>query len=381
MKNIIVSLIAISILGLSSCTEDKISQPDLTVPEIVEVLAPAVAFIAETTVFQAVIDDPQGAGDISSAVMTLHNPASVTHILDMRDDGLDGDIIADDGQFVVALTAEEWQFIGMATFFVTATDADGNSTQSDTVTVEVLPGSRGSTPQISALTFADSIRIDSSYSVQLLAAVQDEDGLANIDSVIAGFYKTTSAAPFLRIALVDDGNSDDGIADNGIYGAVISSSENGFVRTSYIIRVIATDKKGNKSKAASKSFITTQLDEIAPEILSISVPDTISRTTGEPITLSARVADRNGLGDIRQVIFNTFRPDGTPSSGNPFALRDDGIKDNSGFGDATAGDGEYTAVITIGATNATGNYRFEFQAEDKSGLKSEKINHILTVIE
>lgn len=62
-------------------------------------------------------------------------------------------------------------------------------------------------------------------------------------------------------------------------------------------------------------------------------------------------------------------------------MRDDGIKDGQGYGDETAGDGEYTAVIVITSSVTLGNYLFEFQAEDKSGLKSEKVNHTITVIE
>lgn len=367
--------------GMFSCTEDKITRPLNDAPVITEIFAPAVAYIAETTVVHAVVKDQQGGSDIESVTMTLDNPAGVRHELAMLDDGTDGDIIADDGQFVFALTAEEWQFIGQASFTVLAIDMAGETAQSDTITLEVLPGSRGAKPRVFDINFADSIRIDSTYAVQILATVADDDGLTTIDSVFAAFYQTTSAAADFVVNLEDDGQVDDGIAGNGRFGARIISSESGFLRADYVMRILAIDSKGNRSAAATKSFFTSRLGEIAPEITAITVPDTISRTSGEPIVFKVQVADRNGLNDIRRVIFNTFRPDGTPSSGNPFSMRDDGIKDAQGFGDKTAGDGEYTAVISISANNATGNYRFEFQAEDKAGLKSEKVTHTLTVIE
>ena len=364
-----------------SCTEDKITRPENEGPVIVEIIAPAIAYIAETTVVHAVVRDQQGIGDIQAVSMTLDNPAGVVHELAMRDDGLAGDIIAGDGQFVVALTAEEWQFIGAAQFVVTAVDNSAETAVSDTVTLEVLPGSRGAIPRVLGIDFADSIRIDSTYDVQILATVDDDDGLATIDSVLAAFYQTIAASPDFIVQLRDDGQNDDGLAGNGRFGAKIVSSASGFSRANYVLRVLAIDKKGNRSAARSRSFVTTKLGEIAPEITAITVPDTISRSGGEPIVLKAQVDDRNGLNDIRRVIFNTFRPDGTPSSGNPFSMRADGIKDAQDFGDETAGDGEYTMVISITANNATGNYRFEFQSEDKAGLKSEKVNHILTVIE
>ncbi len=381
MKTKITGILAILLFIFIACSEDQISRPELNIPEIIDILAPSQIFIAETTILQVVIDDPQGAADIRSVQMILNNPASNISTLDMRDDGAEGDIIAGDGQFVIALTAGQWQTAGTANLYIIATDAAGHSSESDTVTIAVLPGSRGSSPRILQIVFADSIRIDSTYDVQLLATVEDENGLATIDRVEAAFYRSTAATPELKLRLNDDGQSDDGIAGNGIFGAEIISSASGFVRAAYLLRVIAIDQNGNRSKAGVKTFFTTKPGEIAPEILSVTAPDTISRSAGEPIVLNAQVIDRNGLDDIRLVIFNTFKPDGTPSSGNPFSLRDDGVKDALGFGDATAGDGEYTAVISIDAANATGNYRFEFQAEDKTGLKSEKVNHILTVIE
>lgn len=196
MKKIIfisVSLFALLVLG---CTEDPITKPEQNLPEIEQVFAPAIAYISDTTLVQAVIRDPQGVANIAGVSLVLNNPVGLTHELAMRDDGVDGDIIAADGQYVFGLTSDEWQFFGTATISVQATDADGNSAQGDTITIEVRSGTRGSTPSILQLTFADSIRIDSTYTVPILAEVQDANGLASIDSVIAEFYSTSAAAPF-----------------------------------------------------------------------------------------------------------------------------------------------------------------------------------------
>ncbi len=97
--------------------------------------------------------------------------------------------------------------------------------------------------------------------------------------------------------------------------------------------------------------------------------------------VTCKVTDPNGLGDIARVFFNSFFPDGTPSSGNPFLLRDDGQKDQNGLGDAVANDGEYSLAIAIGNASQLGTFRFEFQAEDRGGLKSEIVVHRITVIQ
>jgi hypothetical protein len=49
------------------------------------------------------------------------------------------------------------------------------------------------------------------------------------------------------------------------------------------------------------------------------------------------------------------------------------MQDDGKTGDAVAGDGRFSLTIQITPQNATGTYRFEFQAEDKKGALSNKI--------
>ena len=91
MKKIIfisVSLFALLVLG---CTEDPITKPEQNLPEIEQVFAPAIAYISDTTLVQAVIRDPQGVANIAGVSLVLNNPVGLTHELAMRDDGVDGD--------------------------------------------------------------------------------------------------------------------------------------------------------------------------------------------------------------------------------------------------------------------------------------------------
>jgi hypothetical protein len=115
---------------------------------------------------------------------------------------------------------------------------------------------------------------------------------------------------------------------------------------------------------------------LPPIVFDLQAPTTISRNA-KPDThlISVRATDPNIPCDgIARVFFNTYKPNNELSSGSPFAMRDDGQQ-----GDAVAGDGRYSLVIQITPLNATGNYRFEFQAEDKKGARSEKLIHIIMV--
>ncbi len=117
-----------------------------------------------------------------------------------------------------------------------------------------------------------------------------------------------------------------------------------------------------------------------PPVLSdLSAPDTITRPQSGKllVTLSVRVTDPSGPQDIKIVFFNTFLPDGRPSSGNPFEMYDSGSSDD---GDEIAGDGIYSTKIELLPDTEPGPYRFEFRAVDYSNLSSNVITHTIIVL-
>jgi len=72
---------------------------------------------------------------------------------------------------------------------------------------------------------------------------------------------------------------------------------------------------------------------IAPVLSNLVAPDTAVVGVDTTIFISMDAHDDNGLNDIDVVFFNSFLPDGTPSSGNPFIMFDDGTN-----GDLVPGD-------------------------------------------
>jgi len=150
----------------------------------------------------------------------------------------------------------------------------------------------------------------------------------------------------------------------------------------YKVNFLVTGKDGSGSKAATTGFeFNNGQDNVAPVISNLVISDTISRGVSFIFTVTA--TDSNGLNDIEFVYFQLFRPDSTavenpPNSGNTyFLMHDDGNFDI--FGDATAGDGIFSFKNSFGDTSQTGNWRFLFQAEDRSDSLSNIIEHFLFV--
>ncbi len=365
--------------------EKQPTPPALTqFPEIVRIFLPERAFLADTAgiLVHARIFDPQGPADLAEVTCRIQRSDGGEADFAMRDDGLDGDILAGDGQFAVRIPGTAWSDTGRGEVRVFAVDRSGNRAESEPQTISIVPGKSGAAPVIQRVTFPDTVWADLNYQIPLLAQADDPDGLENIAEIQYAVYAPRRATANMQGQLLDDGNNDDGVAGNGTYGAIFASDAFGVERGVYSIVLRAIDKEGNRSPGRVVTFVVqTRLQNLPPEIVSISVPDTVSRSQTGPFVITCTVTDPNGLGDIARVYFNSYFPDGTPSSGNPFLMRDDGKKDQNGLGDAVAGDGVYSLTIAIGNTSALGTYRFEFQTEDKSGQKSEIVVHRITVVE
>lgn len=118
---------------------------------------------------------------------------------------------------------------------------------------------------------------------------------------------------------------------------------------------------------------------VPPVIKNVQAPDTLNVPALDTlkIVLSVDVSDADGPADLSFVFFNTFRPDGSPSSNNPFQLFDDG--NVIANGDLTKDDGTYSRIIILPPGTSKGKYRFDFQALDKSDEPSNIISHFMVV--
>lgn len=160
--------------------------------------------------------------------------------------------------------------------------------------------------------------------------------------------------------------------------------ENQFILTrenpigNYIVRFSASANQGiTKQIAVASFYFNNGQDNVPPVISNLIAPDTV--TIGSDTTfiqLNLDVEDANGLSDVSSVWFDSFLPNGNPSSQNPIALFDDGING----GDLTAGDGKYSRIVILPPVGVTkGTYRWEFRARDRSSTLSNQIIHFLVV--
>lgn len=168
----------------------------------------------------------------------------------------------------------------------------------------------------------------------------------------------------------------------GLQGSVVLANYSGKVSFqikrievgTYQVEIFALNKAGMQSNGFILPLVIFRSNK-PPALSNLQAPDSVSLgNQDQTILLQVKATDPDGLNDIQKVIFNSFRPNGQPSSGNPFLMHDDGSN-----GDITQGDGIYSLRIILPATTQTGVYRFEFQALDKSNGSSNTIIHRITV--
>ncbi len=229
-------------------------------------------------------------------------------------------------------------------------------------------------PTISIRYFPEAIQRTSEKTTLFMVKVVDSEGIESIKQVR---IEINQGENLIETGFMwDDGKNGDIIAQNGTFTYSIIPNQLPWSSGATILTFQAEDENGNFSPELQDTVEVKEfLINLPPQILSVSGPATISRSTGGFHLLTATVSDPQGLSDIGKVFLDSFRPDGSPSSGNPFLMYDTGNN-----GDLQADDGIYSFQFTISPTNDTGEYRFEVQAQDKSGANSDKVVHIITVI-
>lgn len=224
---------------------------------------------------------------------------------------------------------------------------------------------------------ADSILItaiefeSSQYISKVWSQIKSEDGTVTVIS---------------SLQMLDNGNvsgNGDQKANDNIFSAKVGLSKK-YSNDKYFIEYYVEDNvkpvNENVSKVAVHFFNYNNNQVSYPPVISnLTIPNSVN--SGESFVFTLKVDDQNGLGDISQVYFKLFRPDHTlvdPQNGlGYFLMVDDGNFDI--FGDQTAGDGIYSFKNSFSSTAQTGQWKFEFQAKDKSANMSNVIIHNMNV--
>lgn len=247
----------------------------------------------------------------------------------------------------------------------------------------VLNEKRNIPPGLSNLSCPQKVSIDSFDNEILSVTVIDNNGNTDIEKVTCDIYFPYEPTPELTLELNDAGINGDVSANDSVYTMLLSPNNIADVgRGKYTFLIYAVDKKGNRSNEIHYDieFYSTAAN-LPPEILKVNAPDSVEATGGY-LYISCEVNDPDGLANIKRVFFRSYKPDGSPSSGNPFYMYDDGseiIRDGVTSGDSIKNDGIFTLKVYLPANTTPGTYHFVFEAVDKAGNRSNNIDHALTV--
>lgn len=212
--------------------------------------------------------------------------------------------------------------------------------------------------------FTASVKISSSAQLNSVwCTIYDPDNI-----------KTTDFPIYLK----DSGKSEDGdhAAGDSIYSVRLNLSKNDINGTYRINFYLSSFRSGERNIAVHSFSFDNGQPNHKPVLSRVIVPDTLDTSAGGFFYFSVKATDNDGLRDIRQVVFQTFRPD---SSTNGFqnVMYDDGDRLKSG--DTTAVDGIYAYKNQFPPNVIKGNWTIQFQAFDKKGLSSDKLYHKLYI--
>ncbi|MFZ1081064.1 MAG: hypothetical protein WAO19_03975 [Candidatus Kryptoniota bacterium] len=255
---------------------------------------------------------------------------------------------------------------------------------------------------IAACQKADNVVIDSSPLISAQLTYFDKDsidiaayiGTKNLPTISDSFQVTISSSDrFSHLAVMVQNDSSITLTEVS-FSTLVGNSISGkfsFSPTSVYVSNLtytftAYNSDGTPGNYATKSVRLFNSAVIPPVIDSVIVPDSVqiplstATDTVETFALYAVVHDPAGLSDVEKVYFNVTKPDGTPSTGNPFSMYDDGGASGApGDVDLYANDGIYTLGISLYPSNALGIYKFTFYAVNRSGVTSAPVSHNIKV--
>ncbi len=187
--------------------------------------------------------------------------------------------------------------------------------------------------------------------------------------------------------LADDGFPPDQLAGDRIYSGRFSVPGTSLVVGTYYCQIDARSSDGYSGNQYILPLSVYRQANRPPILSNASAPDTVS-LGGRPFqefAVTVKAWDPDGQSDIAKVFFNSYKPDGSAASGNPFQMYDDGgevvlYPPDITSGDMVKGDSVYTLTVKVDTTNAKGQYRFEFMAADRSSAFSDTLVRFIQVV-
>ena len=368
-----------------NCSENNVTSPEpnlnitffkiSSIPDTIYTLTPENLLITVKT-------EKRILPDVNFILMRLFDYSyKVSTLVDtLYDNASSGDVVPGDGVFSLSINSTKIMD-APGKYILEFSHPEVKEILLDTVVL--LGGNKNLPPVLSGLILPETVSLDSPETKHyIFIDVIDPQGKSDMLEVKGKVYYPYFATPSLEIILKNEGIPPEILKNENNYVYIFQPNDIARRGTGeYSILFNARDKKGNVSNSLyGPIYFFSQIENLPPIIEYVNAPDTVSSSIGT-LLLEVKVKDVNGRGDIELVYFNSFLPDGNPSTNNPFYMYDDGSElsiDGKISGDKVKDDGIYSRIISVPPT-AKGNYLFIFYAVDKVKNISEPVRHNIVV--
>jgi len=214
----------------------------------------------------------------------------------------------------------------------------------------------------------ETVYLDSGEPAVMRAVVWDPQGYKDIEQVVFNVYAAGGAEPVASGNLSDAGEKIHGdiVPGDGLYACVLEPSVFGGEAGTYYIQVYAADYAGNESGTVSDTLTAEPgMGATAPEVMFVSLPDTVEFSQADSVLCAAGVTDMQGIADVCSVFCAVYAPRQADPS-YTFMLNNNGEN-----GDSLAADSLFSLYLDMSSHLAgPGIYSVRVQALDTDGLMS-----------
>jgi hypothetical protein len=226
-----------------------------------------------------------------------------------------------------------------------------------------------------------------SIKAVLVADVSSDEPISEVKAQVTNPYNSI----LTNVTLKDDGVLPDTAAGDGHYSGFLNITLDCKLVGSYKVEFVAKNMSGITSSTIA-NFSVTNINNHKPSVNYVIAPDSLrlpSGTGGDSVNvafLQMWPTDPDGVCDVSQAYFYSFKPSGQPgNNGNAIPLYDDGNEEL--HCDSIAYDGKFSVCIKI-VNNPltpgyippeTGNYRFKYFAKDLGLLESDSLTKLINI--
>ncbi len=214
-------------------------------------------------------------------------------------------------------------------------------------------------------------QIGGNYDVRVAVSARTThpDGQGSIAQVTASFVRPGEADPMGQITLMDDGNTPDASAGDGIFTGLAQIGLTRAQSGTWRVRITAIDVNGLRSNTADLRLRLTIKN--SPPSLDVPSVRTYQPAGSDSVryTFAVAASDSNGLETITSVF---FRAQGTTDT-SAHQLYDDGLP---AHGDALPGDGLFSGIVWMKPTVSPDSVGFTITAVDDHGAQASVVHYM-----